>query len=325
MEGKQATPKNSTECHQVVEINDDDWIKAVTVELNKYQPRRQFQETCTIFKAPEDIRKCDKEGVYDPVIVAIGPYHHGIRKDTTVAAMQDHKWDCLRRLLSRRTKTSSEATDLFRSCMLKMKEMDDRVRKCYSEDLHQLSPHDLAMIMLLDGCFIIHLLLNSPEGNFKFTEMIDLNKEESMAEAQEIVEANEERMAEAKEIVEEKEESIAEARDIVKEREKNMTEGQEMVELDKGEEWLIDGRLENMERIDIILVYDLLKLENQIPFFIVCELFDILKASKDKEIDLVEIVCDLLEPFMLLKLGTEPPANEAESLWIIKLAIVTLH
>ncbi|KAH7661365.1 hypothetical protein IHE45_15G058100 [Dioscorea alata] len=319
MEGKQATQKDSISDHQAIEINDDEWIKELTTKLNKCHPRRQFQKRCTIFKVPEDIRKCDKEGAYDPVVVAIGPYHHGLANDSTVPAMQDFKWDCVRRLLSRRTKSSSEATALFRSCLLKMKEMDDQVRECYSEDLHHLSPHDLAMIMLLDGCFIIHLLLNyNIERNFRLTKMIDLKKEESMAEAQEIVEAKEESMAEAKGIFEEKEESnIAEALDIVKEREKNMTEGQEMVELDKGEEKFTDGRLEGIKRINIILVYDLLKLENQIPFFIVCELFDILKASKDKEIDLVQIVCDFLQPFMLLKQGSEPPANVAECLWII--------
>ncbi|KAM0951794.1 hypothetical protein DsansV1_C03g0029531 [Dioscorea sansibarensis] len=268
MEGKQATPRDSsTEHHQVVEINDDEWIEAVTMELNKCRPRRQFQKRCTIFKVPEDIRKCDKEGAYDPVVVAIGPYHHGLSKDTTVTAMQDHKWDCVRRLLSRRTKSSSEATDLFGSCLLKMKEMDGQVRDCYSGDLRHLSPHDLAMIMLLDGCFIIHLLLKFTEGsskltegNFKLTEMVVLNEEHNDTDEEE-----------------------------------SMAVAQEMVELDVGGEKLIDGRLEGMGRISLILVYDLLKLENQIPFFIVCKLFDILKTSEDGEIDLVTSAYNLLQ------------------------------
>ncbi|KAM0951793.1 hypothetical protein DsansV1_C03g0029521 [Dioscorea sansibarensis] len=273
MEGKQATPRDSsTGHHQVVEINDDDWIKAVTVELNKRRPRRQFQKRCTIFKVPEDIRKCDKEGAYDPVVVAVGPYHHGLSKDTTVTAMQDHKWDCVRRLLSRRTKSSSEATDLFGSCLLKMKEMDGQVRDCYSGDLHHLSPHDLAMIMLLDGCFIIHLLLKTTEGSSKLTEMVVLKEEHN---------------------------------DTDEEKEERMAVAQEMVELDVGGEKLIDGRLEGMVRISAILVDDLLKLENQIPFFIVCKLFDILKTSEDGEIDLVTSAYNLLQCQLPSDIGPE--------------------
>ncbi|KAH7661351.1 hypothetical protein IHE45_15G056900 [Dioscorea alata] len=231
------------------------------------------------------MRKCDKEVAYDPVVVAIGPYHHGLANDSTVPAMQDFKWDCVRRLLSRRTKSSSEATSLFRSCLLKMKEMDDLVRDCYSENLHHLSPHDLGMIMLLDGCFIIHLLLKFNERNFKLTEMVNL-----------------------------KEESTAEARDIVEEKEGSMAKAQEKVELDMGREKSIDGRLEGMDtRISAQFVHDLLKIENQIPFFIVCELFVILKSSEDGEINLVKIACNLLQVFLNLKHGGEPPANEAGS------------
>ncbi|KAH7661354.1 hypothetical protein IHE45_15G057200 [Dioscorea alata] len=301
MEGKQATQKDSISDHQAIEINDDEWIKELTTKLNKCHPRRQFQKRCTIFKVPEDIRKCDKEGAYDPVVVAIGPYHYGLANDSTVPAMQDFKWNCVRRLLSRRTKSSSEATALFRSCLLKMKEMDDQVRECYSEDLHHLSPHDLGMIMLLDGCFIIHLLLKFNEGNFKLTEMVNL-KEESMAEANETVDEKE---------------SMAEARDIVEE-EDSMAKAQEKVELDMGRENSIDGRLEGMDtRISAQFLRDLLKLENQIPFFIVCELFGILKSSEDGEINLVKIACDLLQDFLNLKHGGKPPANKAGSLSMI--------
>ncbi|KAH7661353.1 hypothetical protein IHE45_15G057100 [Dioscorea alata] len=72
------------------EINDDHWIKTVIVELNKCRPRIQFQKRCTIFKVPEDIQKCDKKGAYDPVLIAIGHYHHGLSKDSMTRA--DNKW-----------------------------------------------------------------------------------------------------------------------------------------------------------------------------------------------------------------------------------------
>ncbi|KAH7661370.1 hypothetical protein IHE45_15G058500 [Dioscorea alata] len=133
--------------------------------LNGCQEKTRGNWPCTIFKVPENIRQCDNTA-YDPSVVTIGPYHYNKSEDRTVQAMQAHKWHCVRRLLSRHTKSRRKATDLFGQCLEEMRKMDADVRGSYSEDLHHLSVNDLALIMLLDGCFIIHVLLKFNEDKY---------------------------------------------------------------------------------------------------------------------------------------------------------------
>ncbi|KAJ0982413.1 hypothetical protein J5N97_010668 [Dioscorea zingiberensis] len=255
-----STQDAAQEEHHTIDIVHDDlqWIKNLTTELNQRRQRTEGPWRCSIFKVPEDIRQLDPKA-FEPAIVTIGPYHHATSsKDTPMLALQDHKWHCVRRLICRHTKSRRTATDLFYKCLLVMKERDTHVRSCYSEDLDHLSPHDLALIMLLDACFIIHLLL-------KFNEDGDLTK-----------------ML----VLEEEEEE--------EEEEEDMAGEEGMVVLDAGREKQIDVRLAGMLRIWMIVLYDLVKLENQIPFAIVHTLFDMLKTPRDDGINLVEIAHRLL-------------------------------
>ncbi|KAH7661363.1 hypothetical protein IHE45_15G057900 [Dioscorea alata] len=132
---------------------------------------------------PEDIRLCDMKA-YDPLVVTIGPYHYNKFKESrTPQAMQDHKWHCVWRLLSKRTKSKpDEFNDLFSTCLKILKLKDDFVRDCYSENLQRLKDDDLALIMLLDGCFIIHVLLTF-NGNL---HPGDIYKEDDIAAGHEI-------------------------------------------------------------------------------------------------------------------------------------------
>ncbi|KAH7661352.1 hypothetical protein IHE45_15G057000 [Dioscorea alata] len=132
---------------------------------------------------PEDIRQCDMKA-YDPLVIIIGHYHYNKFKERrTLQAMQDHKWHCVWRLLSRSTKSKpDEFNDLFSTCLKILKLKDDFVRDCYSDDLQRLKDDDLALIMLLDGCFIIHVLLNF-NGNL---HPGDIYKEDDIAAGHEI-------------------------------------------------------------------------------------------------------------------------------------------
>ena len=39
-----------------------------------------------------------------------------------------------------------------------MKEMEEKTRKCYSEDFGGIESDDFVRMMLIDGCFIVELL-----------------------------------------------------------------------------------------------------------------------------------------------------------------------
>ncbi|KAH7661362.1 hypothetical protein IHE45_15G057800, partial [Dioscorea alata] len=201
----------------------------------------------TIFKVPDNISRNETK-TYDPFVASIGPYHYHASQRGTTLAMQNHKWLCVRWFLSRH-QSRQLATMLLDKCLLAMKALDVEVRNCYSEDVYNLDPHKLASIMLLDGCFIIHLLLKQV---------------------------------------------MKKAEKVIKHEEKD-----ENVELDVEGEEEIEGPLLGMLWIWNLVLYDLLKLENQIPFFVIETLFDILRAPADESIDLPKLALQLFSGFGL--------------------------
>ncbi|KAH7661357.1 hypothetical protein IHE45_15G057400 [Dioscorea alata] len=257
--------------HQSDSVSDDSdipWIEGVTKRLNEYREKKRGRWFCTIFMVPEDVRRCDMNA-YDPSIVTIGPYHYPkLKERITLQAMQDHKWDCIWRLVSRRTKRSCEAaTDLLSTCLKAMKCIDADVRECYSEDLG-MTPHELALIMLLDGCFIIHVLLNFNGDLLKDMYnrvMLGINNDDNKDDQQE--------------------EDIAAGHK------------EDMVEFDL-EEIDIDMQVTRGRKVWDTMLLDLVKVENQIPFFIIKTLFDKLKTSGDEDINLVEIADKLLRSLL---------------------------
>ncbi|XP_038988778.1 UPF0481 protein At3g47200-like [Phoenix dactylifera] len=115
------------------------------------------EELCTIFEVPKHIRQLD-EKAYEPKIVCLGPFR---RKILGSYITKYHKWRCVRHLLSRdsRHQSQKDASELFDSCLSMLKYLDEEVRSCYSQEFSKLNAQDMALIMLLDGCFIIYLML----------------------------------------------------------------------------------------------------------------------------------------------------------------------
>jgi hypothetical protein len=101
---------------------------------------------CCIFKVHTQLRKVN-EKAYDPVMVAIGPYHRG--KDD-LRLMEDHKLHYLQLLLQRRNESSVE------TYIKAIRELEGRARRYYAEPI-SLTTDEFVEMMLLDGCFIIEL------------------------------------------------------------------------------------------------------------------------------------------------------------------------
>lgn len=245
-----------------VDIEDFPWIQTVRKKLNSARPQPYSSRPRTIFRVPENIRRGDSKA-YEPLVVSIGPYHYRLAQRGTRVAMQDHKWQCVRHLLSRH-KSRERAAQLLDRCLSQLKALDCEVRSCYSKSLH-FDQRELASVMLLDGCFIIHVLLKQLEN-----------------EDRPMVEVDERRGDEGME------------KEKQKQKQKGDGEKEGIVELDIGDqEENIEGPLLGMLWIWNLIVYDLLKIENQIPFFIIQLLFELLKTPADEEIDLANLALQL--------------------------------
>ncbi|CAJ1940858.1 unnamed protein product [Sphenostylis stenocarpa] len=105
----------------------------------------------SIFRVPEKLVEAN-EKMYIPGTVSIGPLHHG--KDG-LKYMEDRKWHYLFTLLNRQ---SNQLETSLHECVNALSDLEKPARNFYAEELN-LRSNQFMEIMLVDGCFIIELLL----------------------------------------------------------------------------------------------------------------------------------------------------------------------
>lgn len=251
---------------------------------------------------------------------------------------------------------------------MELMKKDDEVRRCYSEEFSKLDAKDMALIMLLDGCFIIYLMLkrieflqkrNMEMGIEEKTEEEEKDEVENLEDEKTEDEGNKRRECSMIEIREEevflniqkekteKEQNGEGDNELLEKRkmEKGIEKKAEEEEKDKvenledekiededdkrrectceiGEEEVVLNIQKEEEQLEgptmaglstfYLVVFDLLKLENQIPFFIVKLLFDKLKTREDESKDLVDLALQAFQdihPFQS-KTFVKRPASE---------------
>ncbi|XXG44917.1 hypothetical protein AAC387_Pa02g0146 [Persea americana] len=109
--------------------------------------------SATILRVPEEMRS-DDPGAYSPKVVSIGPFH---RSGQNVQHMEELKWHYLGKFLSRKPEK-----DLQMYVKL-MKKLEREARSCYKGNI-ELESEEFVRMMVLDGCFIIQLLLQLEDG-----------------------------------------------------------------------------------------------------------------------------------------------------------------
>ncbi|XP_027164602.1 UPF0481 protein At3g47200-like [Coffea eugenioides] len=114
----------------------------------------------SIFRIHNLLRKVN-ESAYEPEIIAIGPYHH---RKSDLKSMKEHKLLYLKLLLGQNIDV--------KKCVEAVKPLEKDARKYYAEPIDpELSPQEFVKMMVLDGCFIIKLLLL----NFERMDSVDNN------------------------------------------------------------------------------------------------------------------------------------------------------
>ncbi|KAK1294592.1 hypothetical protein QJS10_CPA16g01665 [Acorus calamus] len=132
-----------------VAIEIEKWKDSVRSRVNASFVPKWRKESCSIFQVPANLRAVHPEA-YEPTVVSIGPHHHG---KAHLEPMEKHKWRMVRRLLLKRPEE-----DVLGECLDKVKALEERARSCYSEVI-DMGSNEFVEMMVLDGCFIISVLL----------------------------------------------------------------------------------------------------------------------------------------------------------------------
>ncbi|XP_031272048.1 putative UPF0481 protein At3g02645 [Pistacia vera] len=116
------------------------------VQIDTEELEDQFR--CSIHKVPKNLRKVNEEA-YTPLIIAIGPYHHG---KVELADMEEHKM-----------RYKEEFNDRFGQDKQKefkkyIRDNESQIRRYYA-DPSNLSSANFVKMILLDSVFIIELFL----------------------------------------------------------------------------------------------------------------------------------------------------------------------
>ncbi|KAF3435211.1 hypothetical protein FNV43_RR22298 [Rhamnella rubrinervis] len=125
-------------------MEDEDETLANSIKANLYSDS-PLSAKCCIFRVPEVLRR-SYENVYEPDIVAIGPFHRGKK---ILQPMENVKrWYLESHLKSMNIN--------ILSLIKGIKELEKDARECYQEPI-ELNQRDFIEMMIIDGFFLIQL------------------------------------------------------------------------------------------------------------------------------------------------------------------------
>ncbi|PQM40288.1 UPF0481 protein [Prunus yedoensis var. nudiflora] len=108
------------------------------LEMGNKVPKERDSRSICIYKVPNAMRQM-KSKAYEPNIVSIGPYHHGV---ASLQEMEKVKRIYFRRLFKPNTadggvvsvKEKAEMMQLLDDAKKAMQELEEKARSCYSEE-----------------------------------------------------------------------------------------------------------------------------------------------------------------------------------------------
>ncbi|XP_051212756.1 UPF0481 protein At3g47200-like [Lolium perenne] len=226
------------------DVDIDELVNSMKTDLNRsmswIEDRQKVNRCCLICKIVHRIRQTDNNA-YEPSVLSIGPYHHS---ELPLQAMETEKWICLDYILKLNREVS------LREYLCLVSGLEKEARGCYTEEIYMDSREFLQML-LLDSCFIlvylgsIHTREASVDGEQKENIMYERKREAAATSHVDAVRCQ----------------SMS----------GHSAVDMELNQFGKGNEDSDNqgGYSGVVEWYNSSAVYDLLLLENQIPFFIV--------------------------------------------------------
>ncbi|KAJ1411318.1 hypothetical protein SESBI_21363 [Sesbania bispinosa] len=138
-----------------MESSDFSWMVPIEVMLGSLNHGEV--QACSISRVPDEIRD-PKENAFKPKLVSIGPLHRGATRHLQL--MEEPKWHYMSEFLDRigSPEQTRRSEIRLRDCGIDILKLDKVIRASYGGNIES-EPHDFAKIMIVDGCFLLELLI----------------------------------------------------------------------------------------------------------------------------------------------------------------------
>ncbi|GAU13963.1 hypothetical protein TSUD_262900 [Trifolium subterraneum] len=120
-------------------------------------------QACSISNVPDELREVN-EDAYKPKEISIGPLHRGATRHLQL--MEEPKWHYMRELLDRQgtiPEQNRRSEVRLRECGYDILKLDKVICASYGGSnnniLEETDPHEITKIMIVDGCFLLELLI----------------------------------------------------------------------------------------------------------------------------------------------------------------------
>ncbi|XP_060174613.1 UPF0481 protein At3g47200-like [Lycium barbarum] len=166
--------ESNSNTHEISE-NEIQWLNSL--EKSGGYPAKGSTQKPKIQMVPEILRGIESNiSCYEPLVVAIGPFHHGKPK---LQPMEKYKEKLAFQFADQESKYVGVSSRLLTNSVTKdelyirVKNIVPNVRDCYAEDLiKDYNDEEFAQMMFVDGCFILQYILRGfVPGNIKQLHM----------------------------------------------------------------------------------------------------------------------------------------------------------
>ncbi|XP_042494984.1 UPF0481 protein At3g47200-like [Macadamia integrifolia] len=169
-EEKEEKSSSSSEAHKVELL--------INIELEKVGDR-SWPSDYSIYRLPETLVD-EKPEAYIPHRVSIGPIYHGYSEH--LKDMEARKMLCLDKFLKRERPGAAAAATTLSDYIKAVRKLEEIAYQCYpEEDVNKIERNRFAMMMVVDGCFILELLLqyedrttSESDAKWSFLVLLDL-------------------------------------------------------------------------------------------------------------------------------------------------------
>lgn len=144
IEGPSHSPAQSTSCS----TDHHAWLQSLMTESRAGNPNQV--DELEVPRVPSEFRKMkENTDCYEPLVVSIGPYHHGKKE---LKEMEKLKAEMAGQFVKDSRVTAEEMYS-------KVKELVSDARKCYAEEsTRQFNDEKFTQMMFLDGYFILQVV-----------------------------------------------------------------------------------------------------------------------------------------------------------------------